>query len=268
MKRAWLWQILGPLAGVVLVLAGVVVLGQWTREWLRQQSPAQVPFTAIECAAPPGQTREDFLSEVQYLASPPEQLSLVDDELETRLRETFERHPWVQTVDAVRALPPGRVQVRLTFRTPVLAVLHNGQTRAVDGGGVVLPVAANCSGLPRLTLPSTAIGAALSGTVWKDPSVEAVARTAAVLRPHQDQLRLEVIEVSGEEVVLSTLPSVRVLWGRPPGAEKEGEATAAQKMERLLEYVRRHGSLGGSSPLEHDVRPRSDASHRPVPSSP
>jgi hypothetical protein len=147
------------------------------------------------------------------------------------------------------------VEVTLTFRTAVLAVVHNAQTRAVDGSGVVLPAWTSCAGLPRLTLVHLA-SPATSGTVWEDAAVQAAARTAAVLRPHQEMLRLEVFEASGSELVLSTPPNVRVLWGRSPGAEPEGEPTAAEKTERLLSIVRQHGSLGGDSPREYDVRRR------------
>ncbi len=254
MKRPWLWQVLLPLAGVVLVLGGLVAAGQWTRDWLRQQPRSQLPLADVECAAPPGRSREDFLAEVQYLASLPDQLPLLDENLGGRLTNAFSRHPWVESVDAVQVLPPGRVQVRLTFRTPVLAVSRGGQLRAVDGGAVVLPAAANCTGLPRLTLPG-ATPPPESGTVWEDVSVRAAARTCALLRPHQQRLRLEVVEAVGEELVLSTPPNVRVLWGRPPGAETSGEAAAAVKVERLVGYVEQHGSLAGDSPREHDVRP-------------
>jgi hypothetical protein len=265
MKRPWLWQILAPLIGVVLVLGGIIAVGQWTRDWLRQQPRSQVSFAAIECAAPPGQTREDFLSEVQYLASLPEQLPLLDADGSARLHDAFGGHPWVKTVDGVEVSPSGQVQVRLTFRTPVLVVIQNGQTRAVDDSGVVLPALANCAGLPRLSVASTAAAPPLSGRVWEEGSVQAAVRTAAVLRPHQELLRLEAIEVDGEELVLSTPPSVRVLWGRPPGSETQTEAVAAQKLDRLLAYVRQHGSLGGNSPREHDVRPKGGAIHRSGP---
>jgi hypothetical protein len=265
MKRTWLWQVLAPLIGVGVVLGGIIAVGHWTREWLRQEPRSQVSFTAIECAAPPGQTREAFLSEVQYLASLPEQLSLLDLDATARLSEAFARHPWVKTVEGVEVSPAGRVQVRLLFRTPVLAVVQNGQTRAVDDSGVVLPVTASCAGLLRLSVSSTTAAPPLSGHAWEDNGVQAAVRTAAELRPHKELLRLEAIEVAGEELVLSTPPSVRVLWGRPPGMETEAEATAALKLERLLAYVRQHGSLGGNSPREHDVRPKGGAIHRSGP---
>ena len=46
-----------------------------------------------------------------------------------------------------------------------------------------------------------------------------------------------------------------MLWGHAPGAETADEAAAAQKLERLLSYCRRHGDLDHpQAPREHDVR--------------
>src|SRR5205085_1645284 len=63
-----------------------------------------------------------FLGEVQYLGGLPERLALLDDDLPGRLAEAFARHPWVEKVERVEVVPPGRVRARLTYRTPVLAV--------------------------------------------------------------------------------------------------------------------------------------------------
>jgi hypothetical protein len=182
MKRPWLWQVLVPLAGVALVLGGIIAVGQWTRDWLGQQPRTQVAFESLDCPAPPGQSREDFLGEVQYLGGLPSQLSLRDESLPARLSEAFARHPWVEAVDGVSIVPPGRVEVRLRFRTPVLAVRYRGQTRAVDAGAVLLPPSARCDGLPHLNLPDTAAMPGVSGTIWEDAKVQAAARAAALHR--------------------------------------------------------------------------------------
>jgi hypothetical protein len=144
--------------------------------------------------------------------------------------------------------------VQLRYRTPVLAVPRGEALRAVDEQGVLLPATAATEGLPVFRgRASGHIGP--EGTVWNDPALLAAARTAAFLRPHQDQLRLIAVQPSASGLTLSTPAGSRVLWGHAPDAETADEAGAAQKLERLLSYCRRHGDLDHpQAPREHDVR--------------
>src|SRR5207249_8025506 len=134
-----------------------------------------VPFGDIECEPPEGLDRATFLGQVQYEARVPERLNVLDEELPRQLREAFARHPWVEAVDDVALEPPRRIRVRLTYRTPVLAVRWDGALRAVDGQGVLLPKTAATHGLPVYAAePQPPKGPA--GTRWGDPNVERQAR--------------------------------------------------------------------------------------------
>jgi hypothetical protein len=175
------YSVLHLLLGVALVLGAVVLIGELTRAALRDSDRYTLAFTAIDCPPPPAQDRATFLSEVQYLAEMPDQLRLLDDDLARRLAEAFARHPWVERVERV-ALGPQKVHVRLAFRTPVLAVPVVGQTRAVDGHGILLPPGADVEGLPVYD-GQAAPPAGPAGTLWGDAAVEAAARTAAAQRP-------------------------------------------------------------------------------------
>src|SRR5262249_56500914 len=124
------------------VLRPLAIRGNRGWESLQQDERCLIPFAAIECVPPPGLERTDFLNDVQYLAGLPERLSLLDEEIMSRLQVAFGRHPWVSGVEEVKLTPPRRVQVRLRFRRPVLAVRWSGQLRVVDGDGVLLPAAA------------------------------------------------------------------------------------------------------------------------------
>jgi hypothetical protein len=176
--RKRLLQMLAALGAAVLLLLGVVVAGRATREWLRQQDRAAIAFAAIDCEPPPRMPRAEFLDEVQYLASFPDQIRLLDDDLAERLADAFARHPWVEKVERVEIVPLQQVRVRLTYRTPVLAVPYSGQLRAVDRNGVLLPANAATDGLPIFPgTPGSPSGPA--GTRWGDTAVEEAAARAA-----------------------------------------------------------------------------------------
>jgi hypothetical protein len=86
---------------------------------------------------------------------------------------------------------------------------------------------------------------------------------AGALQAHRDNLHLAAVLTTGGEVTLTTLTGSRILWGRPPGKEKDGEASAPVKVERLLEHCRKQGDLDHpNGPCEHDVRPADKAKVR------
>lgn len=287
----WLLNALTPVIAVGLFLGGLLLLGRLTRDWLAQQDRATLALADVECPLPPGrQSLPDFLAEVQYLAGLPDRVNLLDEHLPERLHEAFGRHPWVEKVERIEVAAE-TVRVKLVYRVPVLAVVlsdkasdgkaamipirsgplgsKNGMApaRAVDGQGVLLPVAAVSDKLPVLTTPVPPPKSP-PGTPWQDPAVQAAARTASLLHPYQERLGLEDVAVRGNCLIWSTPPNVSVRWGRPPGSEHKEEASAAQKIERLLEYAEKHDGLGKPEPTEHDVRPRSAATQRPLSSTP
>ena len=65
-------QIVAPLLGVAFALSGVFALGQQSRAYLRDQDRYRLAFRDIECPAPDGMKREEFLGEVQYVAAWPD----------------------------------------------------------------------------------------------------------------------------------------------------------------------------------------------------
>jgi hypothetical protein len=163
--------------GAASVLLVLIMLSRQARDRLRPEDRYQMAFTAIECVPPQDQDRLDFLAEVQYLANLPDNLPLLDAHLCERLAEGFARHPWVERVEEVR-LEASRVEVRLRYRTAVLAVKTAGRLRAVESHGVLLPVSARTDELPLF--PATAAPpAGPAGTPWGDPQVESAARAAS-----------------------------------------------------------------------------------------
>src|SRR5436305_750094 len=75
--RRWIVQGLLPALGAGLLLLAVIVGGQWARQGLHGQERYELSFAAVECAPPPGLTREEFLTEVQYLSGLPDRLDVL-----------------------------------------------------------------------------------------------------------------------------------------------------------------------------------------------
>jgi cell division septal protein FtsQ len=175
----WLLQCAALLLLVTGLLASIIWLGRWSQQQVRSQDRYLVPVADIECDPPAGLDRVEFLDQVRYDARLPAQVNVLDDDLPAQLRAAFAKHPWVETVDDVQLRSPRTITVRLTYRTPVLAVPWDGGLRAVDGYGVLLPRNAPTRELPVYDgEPKAPRGPA--GTRWGDPDDEARARA---LRP-------------------------------------------------------------------------------------
>jgi len=113
----WLAQVAFGLAVAGLAVAGVIAVGNTARESLGPHDRYLLPFKEIECAAPPGQDRAEFLGEVQYSGPFPDKVNVLDPTLTDRLRDSFARHRRVERVINVSVQPPKRIRVELTFRS-------------------------------------------------------------------------------------------------------------------------------------------------------
>jgi hypothetical protein len=109
-------QVVLGLAAFGLVIAGVVAVGNVARSALGPHDRYLLAFNEIECPAPPGQDRAEFLGEVQYVGLFPDKVNVLDPALPDRLRAAFAAHKRVARVDKVLLLPPKRIRVELTFR--------------------------------------------------------------------------------------------------------------------------------------------------------
>jgi hypothetical protein len=108
--------VVAGLAVAALVVAGVVAVGNVSRDALGPRDRYLLPFAEIEAPAPPGMNPTEFLDEVRYLGPYPEKLNVLDPGLPDMLREAFSKHRRVKSVEKVSILPPKRVRVALTFR--------------------------------------------------------------------------------------------------------------------------------------------------------
>jgi hypothetical protein len=249
-----LLPILGPLCLLVFVLAA----GRWARAHLRPQQDWSAAFASIDCVAPPGMSRSEFLDEVQYLGGSPDRLSLLDPALPRRLEDAFSRHPWVEAARVRRVRSYRQVHVELTFRKPVLLVDARDSTetdpcelRAVDRHGVLLPRSAGNSCLPLLRRDLVAVNR--PEAVWHDLSVREAAVLGAFLQPHGAEVPLAQIEIEWAVAGLVLHHKGRkIVWGKPPGREGTTEAAAEVKWQRLLEVL---GDTQLADDRPYDLRP-------------
>jgi hypothetical protein len=165
------------------------------------------------------------------------------------------------------------VKVELIYRRPVAMVEVSGPALLpVDRDGFVLPTedfsSLDAKHYPRISeIKTSPIGPV--GTRWGDTRVTGAARVAAVLAEHWEPLALGQIVPSGRQTTapggretdayeVYTKAGTRIDWGRPPGAEVSGEATADHKIAALLEYAAKHGGTLDDAKNSHriDVRPQ------------
>ena len=188
---------------VVAMLFGVARLGDLAQRNIGPRDRYAIPFAAIRCDAPPGTTREQFLAEVRYHANAAATVQMLAPDLQAQLKSIFESHPWVASVDAVAVDPSGAVSVKLTFRSPALAVNVGEGKRVVDANGILLPATASAAGLPELLTPVGAPGK--TGAAWPDDLVIRAASVAAEYRPksiERIERGWELIQPDGTKLVV------------------------------------------------------------------
>lgn len=227
----------------------------------------------IQITPPPAWIRSDVKAQVLRDSGLLGTLSVLDDGdlLSRRVKEGFEFHPWVASVERISRRLPSTLMVELIYRKPVAAV------ESSDVNGVMfLPIDEHAVRLPegdlseaeRRYLPRVTgiTGRPLVGDVWDDPRVMGGAKLAAQLADVWQQLRLVEIVASLQSspredkqvfrFELLTTGGTRIVWGMTPGDElSTGESPFGQKRQRLLDYAAQHGKLETiDGPAVLDVR--------------
>lgn len=185
--------------------------------------------------------------------------SLLDQGLVEQVNNAFSVQTWVRNVIEVRKSPQG-VQVQLEYRRPIamVEIQYEGAPRfqPVDVDGVLLPgnefSQKETWNYIKIAVPDPATQGLVHGTAWPDARIPCGARLADCLQASANELgiyRIQQVPTSepGEEPLFELhlvnqdrFICRRVLWGRAPGGEVPGEASAAVKLEALLAYARSH----------------------------
>jgi hypothetical protein len=261
-------------------LLAIAVLGVGGHFLWRQQaasiarrSPYRLTPDAIRISSLPDWIRSDIKTEALRAAGLPGNLSVLDDwdTLVQRIRQAFEFHPWVKSVNRITRRLPSSLEIELTYRRPLAAVEVKG-----PGGVALLPVDAAAVRLPDIDLTDAerrflprivnVSGRPMIGAIWEDPRVVGGVKLAGALQDVWRPLQLvEIIpsphpQVLGEarfyafEIV--TNGRTRIVWGAAPGDEQSaGESPFAEKRQRLLDFAASGGRLDSiHGPAAVDVR--------------
>ena len=272
------WFRLRPRVGGLLFLLaalGVAAHFGWRRSAATIARHPQYVLTAegIHITPPPPWVRSDVKMQVLRDAGLVGTVSVLDDwdTLVRRVKEAFEFHPWVASVERITKRLPAALEIELKYRRPIAAVESRdpyGVTfLPVDERGVHLPEAdltdAERRYLPRI---SGVTGRPLVGDVWADPRVLGGARLIAALADDWNELKLVEIMAALQSppqgisprytFEIITTGGTRIVWGAAPGDEASaGESAFDQKRQRLLDYAARHGKLESiDGPATIDVR--------------
>jgi len=257
-----------------LVGLGFAAHYQWKRGAPTIARHPQYQLTAenIQITSPPPWIRCDLKSQVLRDAGLTT-LSVLDDwdTLSQSVKDAFEFHPWVASVERITKRLPASLEIELKYRRPVAAVESRDSNGIsflpVDEHAVRLPEGdltdAELRYLPRI---SGVTGRPLVGDSWNDARVVGGAKLAAALGDVWQRLRLVEIIAALHSAAsndsqsftydIITQGGTRVVWGAAPGQEPTaGESAFDQKRKLLMDYAAQHGQLESiNGPKEIDVR--------------
>jgi hypothetical protein len=269
-------------AGVVLLAVCVVgALVAWKKWGTTVVSSPRYTLSAenIEVTQQPPWIHADVKAEVIRDGSL-SNLQILDEQVTVKVAGAFSVHNWVADVKRVSKHYGPKIIVDLEYRRPVAMV-----EVTTDGGRGLLPVDATGVLLPPDDFSPTevrdflrvsvgdSIPAGPIGTAWGDERVAGAAKIAAAWGSQWQPLELyRIVAVSdgtsrsraSPSYELYTRQGTRIIWGCAPGQESSGEATATQKIARLVRYVAEHGALDGQTAVAAiDLRDSRDISVTP-----
>ena len=272
-----LGQLLLPKARVLVALIVIGLLGWGMHTLWEQVGPSVIQRNQhllhaerITSTALPAWIAADVCAEVARNAGLDGRLSLLDDSFAQVIKDAFELHPWVLSVEHISKSYPQGGHVDLTYRQPVAVVEMSGREGVlfvpIDKQGVHLPPN-DVPDLRKRYLPRIGgiVGRPPVGQAWPDPRVIGAAELAEMLSDQWEPLCLVDILPSARPEIrdgsrffvydLITRGGTRVVWGAAPGTAPPKEDPFDAKLARLQNCVEQHGPLDSvRGPAIVDVR--------------
>jgi hypothetical protein len=232
--------------GAILVAAAAIAAGAaaWSRygDTIRVQPDALLFPGRVTVRGVPTWVKADLVAEALRDASLDHGLPIDDPEVERKLANAFDSHPWVRRVIRVAVRHPAAADVDLECRGPVAMVRWKGGLVGVDAEGIVLPTAdftaEAAAEYPRIAGVESSPQSA-AGIAWGDVEVDEGAALASLIGPEWKALGLvelrPVRDRAGRMWELVAPEGRTILFGSAPGRERPGEPPAAARIARLKE---------------------------------
>jgi len=272
------------LAATVLIIGTAIF--SWERYKNRILPPARYQLTSenLQVSPQPAWTSPDL--QTMILGDQRDQdyrpKSIMDTALVPTVANTLQSVGWIENIDSIRKSKHG-LDVQLTYRRPVGMVEINSMTIApsafkgkkavnlhVDRQGVVM-------GGPHSEQPGDHLLISIGNPMymdqllpwsqWQDVRVQGAARIGEVLQDRWKALgfyRLTTFRSRANATdqripfQLWTEPGrkyrVHLIWGNPPGQELANEASAADKILAMEQYVQANGPFHQMTDRIVDVR--------------
>ena len=179
--------------------------------------------------------------------------SLLDTDLVSKTVDQFQNVGYVQKVEGVRKSELG-LQVDLVFRQPIAMVqLKNKQLLPVDRQGYIMRIPitpAQAQRFIRIRVRPPHVPNLQSWAKWPDPRIQQAAELSSFLAEDWQAMGMyhiishdQVGQPVSQPFQIWTANRAQVIWGSAPGNEKVGEASAAEKLAALREFVKRYGPI-------------------------
>ena len=272
------------LCGYVVMALGITwgCIGLWSHfgPQVTRDGRYRIPGEKITSSETPEWLTADIRGEVLCNAELDGRLSILDEHFVPAVKNAFEMHPWIASVDRIVKGYPASLHVELTYRKPVAVVELAGREGMlllpVDSNGIHLPAEdvplARRRRLPRI---SGIVGRPPTGQEWDDPRVAGAVLLADRLAPVWQSLCLVDILPSARPEIrtdrryflydLVTRGGTRIIWGAAPGTGTTDETDFRTKLARLTQCVKQFGPLDSvRSPAEINIRQGVSVSPRPA----
>lgn len=266
MSRSFLTHHFGTILKVtiaVIVIATPVVIWRRYGNDLIEREKYLLTLESLEIPAQPSWIRSDIRADV-FREGSLAGVSILDKDAAVKVAQAFELHSWVAEVRMAEKRPGPRIHVELTYRQPLVMVkaLNANAYWPVDTEGILLDPEDFATGQVKDYMRVFATGsdrAGLVGTAYGDVRITGAIQIAKVLKQDWKTLGVPHIFADWDQRLgishpqatyqLVSQSGVTIYWGHAPGAELDGEATARQKLNRLLSYVAQNGPLESQANL-------------------
>lgn len=193
--------------------------------------------------------RELILDEIQTPGN------LLNEHLVADTARVLQANPWIEKVQRVEK-GAGELSVDLAYRLPVALVdFHHGKSKvpvdrsAVAMGSAVAKDEKVFGSIPQesmmhISVPSAESNRPETWQVWNDTRIQAAAKLCEYLNANAANLELfRVVCWPNAPFEVWTRDGVKVIWGAVPGTQAVDEATAAEKLQAIQEFVVKQGPL-------------------------